>query len=652
MNKTGLALLICALLSAPAFAQNSVTHEQAWEGTSYLSVIVKLKPGTTLNKSSPFSLRDSTLAVSPLFTANHLRSSELSEMDALNERYGFNRYLRIALPADKQHDAAYINDVINELTARQDIELAYPESMPVSLEKGVNVPDVPPYSGLSYALNSTSQATVPDFRGLQDYTKSPDEKRPGYYMGGVNRDSVNQYTGHDGSGISLVSMENNAWNTSHVNLPPIEFHEGDKRYTPGEDHDTSSVGIMAAKDINAGIKGLTWNARMGYVKWQANNLYNMIPRLKAGDVVQIGMQTGGGDVTGCTSSCYVPQENAPAYYDVIKALTDKGVHVIQAAGNGNINLDHAGFNGKFDVKKRDSGAIIAGAFCADNGKKASFSTYGSRVTSASWGCWDVVTTGYGGLHSIKNAEYTSSFSGTSSANPIIAGVVASLSAIAKAHNITVTPQQKRSILQETGTPLAAGDSAKVGTHPNMAKAVARILELKEEEQEEVKAVPGESFTVTGTTDSSRAYQLDGSASKNAVSWKWTIDKNSTGTFWLQEKHAGGWVREVSGPTARALIPANTDGEATYWLTVTGKDGSVSAEKITVTVKKPQLPDIPDDSAEAYNPRIAYPVKCTRVSHNGKIWLNQWYVNAGQEEPGSGGEWGAWRTSDAANNSCP
>ncbi|WP_227013075.1 hypothetical protein [Enterobacter cloacae complex sp. P47BA] len=149
MNKTGLALLICALLSAPAFAQNSVTLEQAREGTSYLSVIVKLKPGTTLNNSSPFSLRDSTLAVSPLFTANHLRSSELSEMDALNERYGFNRYLRIALPADKQHDAAYINDVINELAARQDIELAYPESMPVSLEKGVTAPDLPPYSGLS-----------------------------------------------------------------------------------------------------------------------------------------------------------------------------------------------------------------------------------------------------------------------------------------------------------------------------------------------------------------------------------------------------------------------------------------------------------------------------------------------------------------------
>ena len=85
--------------------------------------------------------------MSPLFTANHLRSSELSEMDALNERYGFNRYLRIALPADKQHDAAYINDVINELAARQDIELAYPESMPVSLEKGSRLPTCRPIPG-------------------------------------------------------------------------------------------------------------------------------------------------------------------------------------------------------------------------------------------------------------------------------------------------------------------------------------------------------------------------------------------------------------------------------------------------------------------------------------------------------------------------
>lgn len=658
MNKTALSLLICASFSFSALAENHADIETAAEGSAYISVIVKLKPNNN-RQSKPAlpELRDNTLTLSPLFNTSGMRGAQLSEMTALNERYGFDRYLRVELPESKQHDINYINSVIGKLVQQDNIELVYPESVPVSLDRGLETVERPQESGLSYAPNNNAKASVPDFRAQQDYANAPDEKRPNYVMGGVNRASVSQYAGHDGNGVSLVSMENNPWNSSHVNLPDVSFHEGDKTYS-GEDHDTSSVGIMAAKDIGTGIRGLSWNARMGYAKWQVNNLYNMIPRLNAGDVVQMGMQTGGGEITGCTSSCYVPQENAAAYYDVIKALTDKGVHVIQAAGNGNINLDHTAFNGKFDLKKRDSGAIIAGAFCANNGKKASFSTWGTRVTSASWGCWDVVTTGYGGLHNVKNAEYTGSFSGTSSANPIIAGVVASLSGIAKAHGIRVSPIQMRQILQETGTSLAAGDTAKIGTHPNMAKAVVKIMELKEDSQDKPVAVAGQNFSVTATSDGSRAYSLDASASLNAVSYRWTISKGA-GKFWLQEKQAGGWVRQVDGPNARALIPANTDGEVTYRLTVTGKDGSEDTSQVTVTVNKASIPEIPeededeDESVEtdAYSPNIAYTVKCTGVSHNGQTWFNQWYLNAGQEEPGRGGMWGAWRTADASNNSC-
>ena len=58
-------------------------------------------------------------------------------------------------------------------------------------------------------------------------------------------------------------------------------------------------------------------------------------------------------------------------------------------------------------------------------------------------------------------------------------MVASLSGIAKAKGITVTPRQMRQILAETGTPLANGDSAKVGTQPDMERAVARIMALKD-----------------------------------------------------------------------------------------------------------------------------------------------------------------------------
>ena len=192
--------------------------------------------------------------------------------------------------------------------------------------------------------------------------------------------------------------------------------------------------------------------------------------------MQIGMQTGGGDVTGCTSSCYVPQENAPAYYDVIKALTDKGVHVIQAAGNGNINLDHAGFNGKFDVKSGIPARSLRARF-VQTMAKASFSTYGSRVTSASWGCWDVVTTGYGGLHSIKMRN-----------TPQVSPARPPRTRLSQAWSPACRPLQKRTIspsrlnrcapFSRNRYTFSCGDSAKVGTHPNMAKAVAGFWNSK------------------------------------------------------------------------------------------------------------------------------------------------------------------------------
>lgn len=104
------------------------------------------------------------------------------------------------------------------------------------------------------------------------------------------------------------------------------------------------------------------------------------------------------------------------------------MHVVAAAGNGNINLDHSYFNGRFDPAQRDSGSFLVVAADPATGLRASFSNYGSRVNVFPWG-WNVTTTGYGGLYNEPNAEYTATFSGISSANPIVAGAVASLQGI-------------------------------------------------------------------------------------------------------------------------------------------------------------------------------------------------------------------------------
>lgn len=673
MKKSILSLLIFAAVTSSAYAEAATKVEFAQEGVTYTAIVVKLRPGKPLLKatntatttaSDELTLGDPSLVANKMFRSNKLRSTQSDELTKLDATYGFDRYMRIDIPENKSQDKAFINHAIAELEQNPKVELVYAEAMPVSLDEYQHDNTTPSLLRQS-AGNATLTATaVPDFRNLQDYLKSSAEKRPGYYMGGVNRDGVSGYAGSDGTGVTIISTENCAWNTSHVNLPAMALSQGDRTWKPGcGDHDSSSVGIMAGKDIGSGIRGFAWNSKVGYAAWQTNNLYNMIPLLKAGDVVQVGMQAESAKPAGCTKECYNPWEAQPAFFDITKALTDKGVYVIAAAGNGGLSLDDPAYNGKFDLSVKDSGAIIVGAMCASDGKKAYFSSYGSRVTSAAWGCWDVVTTGSGDLYRDGVNNYTRSFAGTSSANPIIAGVVASLSGIAKAHGITVTPKQMRQILQETGTPLANGDSAKIGTFPDMERAVARIMALKDGGTPAAPAptaAAGADYTMVSPTTGVSTYPLDGSKSLNATSFNWSVTKGAE-TFSLEEKLNGTLVKSVDSAHAYAVIPANSEGEATYTLTTTGADGRTATDSMIIKVSKPAVPpkdDTPakDDTpvkpaAPAYNAKIAYPTKCTKVSYDGKIWFNQWYVNPGQETPGTGGQWGAWREQGSAGNSC-
>ena len=680
MKKTILSVLVCAAITCTAYAQTgpSVQQEQpqVLQGVSYDAIVVKLKPGKA--KTYQLKLHDPALVATRMYHAENLSSERAAELAKLNERYGFDRYLRITLPADKKQDRNYIENIITALEQNQDVESVSPEALPVFQETEQASTKLK-----STVNNNLSAVSVPDYRALQDYLKAPTDKREGYYMGGVNRDSVNQYKGNEGEDITIVSSENCGWNTNHVNLPPMAFVKGPNEVTCSErEHNTASVGILAARDIGSGVRGLSDKSQIGYAAWPASNLYNVIPLLKAGDVVSLNMQTYGGEIAGtCTKECYIPIEWLDSYYNVIKALTDKGVFVITSAANGNINLDSPAFNGKWDLNVRDSGAIIAGAFCSKDGKKASFSTYGSRVTSSSRGCGDVTTTGYGNLYNKTNANYTSTFGGTSSATPIVAGVVASLSGIARAHGITVTPRQMRQILAETGTPIANGDSAKVGTQPDMERAVARILALKDGGDMTIPAptaAAGADYTMVSPTTGVSTYPLDGSKSLNAKSYNWSVTKGAE-TFSLQANLNGTLVKSVDSAHAYAVIPANSEGEATFTLTTTGADGRTATDSMTIKVSKPAVPakddtpatddtpakdDTPttDDTpatdetpvkpaVPAYDAKIAYPTKCTKVSYNGKIWFNQWYVNPGQETPGTGGQWGAWREQGSSNNSC-
>jgi hypothetical protein len=159
------------------------------------------------------------------------------------------------------------------------------------------------------------------------------------------------------------------------------------------------------------------------------------------------------------------------------------VIVCEAAGNGNQNLDDPIFNAghKPFLPENDSGAIIVGAGAAagtTNRARLNFSSYGSAVDLQGWG-ESVVTTGYGDLYAADgtNALYTSSFSGTSSATPIVAGACAAVQgAYRSAHGggQVIGAIEIRALLQATGSP-QTGANQNIGPLPNLAAAIPLAL---------------------------------------------------------------------------------------------------------------------------------------------------------------------------------
>jgi len=173
-----------------------------------------------------------------------------------------------------------------------------------------------------------------------------------------------------------------------------------------------------------------------------------------------------------------------------------GIVVVEAAGNGAENLDDAlydlpgagfpaGWSNPFRGGARDSGAVVVGAGMPPSGNfgpdraRLDFSNHGARVDCQGWGR-EVVTTGYGDLfRDAANAGnedfwYTSSFSGTSSASPMVAGVAACLQGAATAKGGVLSPARIRQLLRTTGSPQQGNLAQRIGSRPDLRQSLAKL----------------------------------------------------------------------------------------------------------------------------------------------------------------------------------
>lgn len=347
---------------------------------------------------------------------------------------------------------------------------------------------------------SPPPAVTPSFVANQGYIVAP--------TGGIGAQAAWQVPGGNAGNVTVFDVEYN-WLQSHEDLTAaaglaLLLDAGDSNSPPGFDgcpapcdrlnreHGTAVLGELIGDNDAKGVTGIAWGAGLGLAPARTTNLgYNLGHAIalaaaagSAGDVILIEQQT---TVCGLADGSYGPSEWAQSVFDAIQAATSAGIVVVEAAGNGSVDLDQTACGDTFDRSVRDSGAIIVGAgqppASGNDREREGFSSYGGRVDVQSWGS-RIWSTGYGDgyVDGDDSADadrwYTDTFGGTSGASPMVTGAAAILQSISiDQSGSPLTPGQIRTLLVDTGSPQQGDTSEHIGPRPDLVAAVATLIEL-------------------------------------------------------------------------------------------------------------------------------------------------------------------------------
>jgi subtilisin family serine protease len=314
--------------------------------------------------------------------------------------------------------------------------------------------------------------TTPSFESYQGYL--------GAAPHGIDAPAAWQ-RGVRGAGVQFADIEG-AWNAQHEDLPGdrIEHAGGAFIRDPSwRAHGTAVLGEVVGRDNGKGVVGIAPDVARVFTSsiggtTVADAIDTAAARLGPGDVLLIELQSTG------PRGRYLPVEFWDDNYDAIRAAADRGIIVIEAAGNGGADLDEYRGMKRGD---RDSGAIVVGAGAPprdgfDDRVRLDFSNYGSRVDVQGWGR-KVATLDYGDLQACDGADrhYTGEFSGTSSASPIVAGAAILVESYARTRGALLRPDELRALLTRTGSPQTGNARREpIGPRPDLARVFSELGE--------------------------------------------------------------------------------------------------------------------------------------------------------------------------------
>ena len=349
------------------------------------------------------------------------------------------------------------------------------------------------------AADDPANGTGDTFAGIQEYLhRAPT---------GIDACWVwQQAKGIEESRIAFADLEQ-GW-IEHLDVTaPSGLVFGDNRHNKGEyrgHHGTAVLGEVLGRHDAAGvgIQGIARDARWVLLSshWSdaeqtsgnvANAIRHLIPRMEPGDVLLLEVQKS-----------YMPTEVDPLDLDAIRLAVASGIIVIEAAGNGNANLDHyVDDEGRRSLRRRhpdfrESGALMVAAARSElphnrlSGRVGVGSNYGSRIDCFAQGD-RVVTSGYGDLNAYLEPPdvdeneaapraYSAYFGGTSGAAPIIAGAALLVQGMHEARTGTrLSPREMRTLLSDPrlGTRQGAGVRGRIGIMPDLRRVLREGLAL-------------------------------------------------------------------------------------------------------------------------------------------------------------------------------
>lgn len=429
------------------------------------------------------------VAITPLFGPSEdrvLATADAAAPGELAERMA--RFYHVEAPDDR------LDDLAEHLRGSPAVEGAY-----------VKPAAEPATAGVAERLNTMAPTGADAPPATPDYTS-----RQGYLdaaPGGIDARWAWTQPGGRGNGVRIVDCEW-GWRFTHEDLTGNQggviagTADPDPR-SNATNHGTAVLGEISG-DVNTyGVTGIAPDAVISASAFSvatATAIRSAADRLGQGDIILLEIHRGGPNSRNDgTQFGFIAVEWWPDDYLAVRYAVEKGIVVVSSAGNGSQNLDDAVYDtalpgfpswwrNPFRRTALDAGSVLVGAGAPPSGNfgadrsRLDFSNHGACIDAQGWGR-EVVTTGYGDLQGGQNVDlwYTQSFSGTSSASPIVVGALACTQGVLRAAaRPPLSPARCRELLRATGS--AQQDTPgrpatqRIGNRPNLRALVALALQ--------------------------------------------------------------------------------------------------------------------------------------------------------------------------------